>query len=102
MTQFAAKIEPLTGMIEEHIQDLDYRKIDDEIFAKLRLAWYRYKVLFFPSQVQDVFALRDFARRFGKLEQHVYAPAENADSLVPRTGLGGMQRGSRGNRKGPG
>jgi taurine dioxygenase len=84
MTEHALKTEalpfrmvPLTPVIGAEIEGIDLRKpLTKDIFAGLRAALLDCKVLFFRDQDITTEQHLDFARAFGELEVHPFAPSK--------------------------
>ena len=84
MTEHALKTEalpfrlvPLTPTIGAEIEGIDLRKpLTKETFAGLRAALLDRKVLFFRDQDITTEQHLDFARAFGELEVHPFAPSK--------------------------
>lgn len=66
------QIEPLTCAIGAQLVDVDLAQAvsDDELFAEIRAALLKYKVLFLRDQHITRAEHVSFARRFGELEDH--------------------------------
>ena len=70
-------ISPLSPTIGAEIGGLDLRHpLPDSVIASLRAALVEWKVLFFRDQPLTTDQHLDFARRFGPLENHPFAPAK--------------------------
>ena len=63
-------VERCSGELGAVVRDLDVRDLDDATFAEVLQAWSEHLVLFFPGQHLSPTEQRDFAARFGPLEQH--------------------------------
>ena len=71
------EISPLTPTIGAEVQGVDLaRPIDDDVLAGLRQALLDWKVLFFRDQDITSEQHLAFARRFGELEVHPFAPSK--------------------------
>ena len=64
----------LAGSLGAELRGIDLRTIDDATVAFIRRALTEHLVLFFPAQFLTPDEHRDFARRFGPLENHPYLP----------------------------
>ncbi|MBV8593811.1 MAG: TauD/TfdA family dioxygenase, partial [Caulobacteraceae bacterium] len=68
-------LEPLTPTMGAEIGGLDLsRPVSDAVLAALRRALLDWKVIFFRDQDITTDQHLDFARRFGELEVHPFAP----------------------------
>jgi taurine dioxygenase len=68
-------VSPLTPTIGAEIEGVDLRRpVDADTQAELRAALLEWKVLFFRDQDLTTEQHLDFARRFGDLEVHPFAP----------------------------
>ena len=73
----ALALAPLTPTIGVEVSGLDLRKpVDDATLKDLRQALLDWKVLFFRDQDLTTEQHLDFARRFGELEVHPFAPSK--------------------------
>jgi len=73
--ELAFEVRPLTPMIGAEIDGLDLREpVDATTLGELRAALLEWKVLFFRDQDITTEQHLDFARRFGALEVHPFAP----------------------------
>jgi taurine dioxygenase len=73
----ALALAPLTPTIGVEVSGLDLRKpVDDDTLRDLRQALLDWKVLFFRDQDLTTEQHLDFARRFGELEVHPFAPSK--------------------------
>lgn len=70
-------ISPLSPTIGAEISGLDLRQpLPDSVIESLRAALVEWKVLFFRDQPLSTDQHLDFARRFGSLEIHPFAPSK--------------------------
>lgn len=73
----ALALAPLTPTIGVEVSGLDLRKpVDDATLKDLRQALLDWKVVFFRDQDLTTEQHLDFARRFGELEVHPFAPSK--------------------------
>jgi len=80
-----ATIEPTGHILGATVRDIDLAKpLDDADFAAILLGLGRHGVLRFPDQRLDAVALRDFARRFGRIQA---TRGEFCEPGVPEVGI---------------
>src|SRR5215510_13626367 len=71
-------LRPLSPTIGAEIDGVDLRNaLDDETIAEVRQALLEYKVIFLRDQHITTEQHLDFARRFGALETHPFAPQKD-------------------------
>jgi len=79
-------LRPLSPTIGAEVEGVSLAAIDDELHAELHRALLEWKVLFFRDQDIDRTHQREFAERWGELEQHpfyVYVqPGQTAADVV--------------------
>ena len=81
-----ATIEPSGQILGARIRDIDLSQpVSDADFANILRALGGYGVLCFPNQSLDAAALRDFARRFGRIQTSVTGKFH--DPVVPEVGF---------------
>jgi taurine dioxygenase len=69
------RVEPLTGMIGAEIHDIDLRNnLSDAVMAEVERALLEWRVIFFREQDISTDDHLRFARWFGTLEVHPFAP----------------------------
>jgi taurine dioxygenase len=71
-------LQPLSPTIGAEVSGVDLAAdLDDETIAEVRRALLEYKVIFFRDQHVSTEQHIDFARRFGELETHPFAPQKD-------------------------
>ena len=71
-------LQPLSPTIGAELSGVDLgADLDDETIAEVRRALLEYKVVFFRDQHISTEQHLDFARRFGELETHPFAPQKD-------------------------
>src|SRR5262249_50021200 len=71
-------LQPLSPTIGPELSGVDLgADLDDETIAEVRRALLEYKVVFFRDQHISTEQHLDFARRFGELETHPFAPQKD-------------------------
>ena len=73
-------VEPLTGHVGAEVVGVQVADVDDDIFAELKSAFLKHKVLFFRDQELTREEHIAFGRRFGELHCH---PFVREDDLPP-------------------
>jgi len=82
--------QPLTAVIGAELHGVDLAHPSDDMVAAIDQALLRHKVVFFPDQVLDDRAHRDFAARFGPLQRFPFgAPVDEAIPEVHAIASGG-------------
>jgi alpha-ketoglutarate-dependent taurine dioxygenase len=73
---------PLGTTCGAEVSGVELGDVDDATFAELQRAFVEYKVLFFRDQDITTDQHLAFARRFGELEEHPFAPAKQGYDMI--------------------
>lgn len=75
-------IHPLGATCGVEVTGVDLGDVDDAAFAEIERAFLEYKVVFFRDQDITTEQHLAFARRFGELEEHPFAPAKQGYDMI--------------------